>query len=171
MAHRAARRTGGSQRLTDWSASTPLTGLLTVAAGTKALLEIFAPLSSGETIVRTRGMYAYGSDQEGVDEFYTGAFGIGVVTKVAAAIGITAIPGPATDAAWDGWLFHSYFAGQVIFASGVGFQDWDVNMQVIDSKAMRKVTADDRLVVVVENTVSTTGFEIGHAIRILSKPF
>ena len=170
MGRNFARRTGAPKRLTDWSASSPVTGPDVVAATTKALLEVFTPIVAGETVVRTRGFFGYESDQVAATEFFAGAFGIGVVTKVAAGIGITAIPGPATDAGWDGWLYHRYFANRFEFISGVGVEANPIINIEIDSKAMRKVTEDDRLVVVAENSASA-GMQIMHAIRILTKPF
>ena len=170
MARSYSRRSGAAKRLTDWSASAPVTGPDVIAANSKALLEVFTPIVAGETVVRTRGFFGYESDQVGATEFFAGAFGIGVVTKVAAGIGITAVPGPSTDAGWDGWLYHRYFANRFEFINGTGFASNPIVNIEIDSKAMRKVSEDDRLVIVAENSAST-GMQVMHAIRILSKAF
>jgi len=58
----------------------------------------------------------------------------------------------------------------VFFASSIG-RTFDVlTHYLVDSKAMRKVGDEERLVVVIENSAAF-GIEVYHNIRILSKPF
>ena len=92
----------------DWSASSNQTSLLIIAGSTAVLDESFTPIVGGETIIRTRGMLSYGSDQLAAQEIQLGAMGIAVVTAQAVSVGITAILHPATDAAWGGWLVHQW---------------------------------------------------------------
>jgi len=167
---RARTFTRGPRSATDWSASTPLAAYITLA-GTSAILDqIFIPVPGGETVLRTRGIFTYMSDQAAANENVIGAIGIGVVSEQAATVGITAVPHPSTDASWGGWLFHSYFGERVQFVSAVGVLSGSSFAQhiVIDSKAMRKVGEDYRLVMVVENT-SNKGMQYGLQTRILSK--
>jgi len=171
MARRLARTfSRGPRSATDWTASPPITAFTTLSA-TSAILDLtFVPLSGGETVLRTRGIFTYMSDQAAANENVMGAVGIGVVSAQAESVGITAIPHPATDASWGGWLFHSFFATRVQFVSAVGVLSGASFAQeiVIDSKAMRKVGDDYRLVMVVENT-SNKGMQYGLQLRILSK--
>ena len=97
-----------------------------------------------------------------------GAVGIGVVSAQAQSVGITAIPHPDTDSSWGGWLWHSYFANRQRFASAVGFQSDALIQMVIDSKAMRKVGDEERLVAVIENS-SSTGLDFYFNFRLLFK--
>ena len=169
MARRIARSfVRGPRKATDWSASSVATALVTLAGSSVVLLEIFVPISGGETLIRTRGFFTYGSDQAAANENIIGAVGIGVVSEQAATVGITAVPHPDTDSAWGGWLWHHYFAARIEVGSAVGFDPLMQQNIVIDSKAMRKVGDSERLVVVVENS-SATGMRFSTAMRLLSK--
>ena len=168
MARRASSFRRGPRRATDWGASSVATAFTGVSGSTVALLETFTPIIGGETLIRTRGLLTIMSDQVTTQERQMGAVGIAVVTAQAESVGITAIPHPDTDAAWGGWLWHTYFARQMEFVTGAGFDpNWVQNI-VIDSKAMRKVDEDERIVVVVENS-SPHGMLINTSMRVLSK--
>ena len=169
MARRAALRGRfGPRRSVDWSASAPLTGYAAVAASSAVLLETFVPVTGGETVIRTRGLFSFKSDQSAASEENVGALGIAVVTAQAVSVGITAIPHPVTDAAWGGWFYHTYFSRAMLVLSGVGVDPNNVMNIVIDSKAARKVDEDERLVVVIENS-SAAGMEVTTMERFLSK--
>jgi hypothetical protein len=109
------------------------------------------------------------SDQILASEFIVGAFGMCVVSEDAFAAGAASIPGPFSDASSDLWMVHQYFAQSFQFASGVGAGfNGSFGMQLdIDSKAMRKVTEEERLVVMVENG-SADGMVFNVALRVLS---
>ncbi len=160
----------GSKRHSSWTGSIPLTAFTALAASSVALTQVFTPFDGGETAVRTRGLFGWQSDQRAVAEDQMGAVGIGVVTEQAATLGVTAVPAPDTDSGWSGWLWHSYFASGFEIATAVGFEPDMLHRIQIDSKAMRKVGDNERLVVVVQNS-STVGIQIFDSIRILSKPF
>ena len=168
MPHKRRSFSRGLRRATDWVGSQPLSSMVTVAAGTAALLQTFTPFPDGETIIRLRGLFNWRSDQSTTDEFQIGAYGIAVVSEQAATVGIAAVPHPDTDASWDGWMYHTYFCSRFEFLSGVGVLADMVHTIVIDNKAMRKITGDDRLVLVVENS-SGTGIQVLDQVRILSK--
>ena len=98
-----------------------------------------------------------------------GAFGICVVIAQAVSVGITAIPHPATDAAWGGWVYHTFLQATMRFGTAVGMHpDW-LNYIIVDSKGMRKVDEDERLVSVWENSSGTHGFDSWGSMRFLSK--
>ena len=158
-----------TRKHTDWSASAVLTGGVVVAATASALLEVFTPAAGGETLIRTRGMLGIQSDQSGALEDQLVAFGIGVVSAQAVSVGITAIPHPGTDAAWGGWLYHTFLFATYLFISGVGSEPQFMTSHVIDSKAMRKTGDEERLVMVVENTHASHGFRFANSERLLSK--
>ena len=81
------------------------------------------------------------------------AFGIGIVTKPAFDIGVTAVPGPIDEMDWDGWLYHRFinvFASAAI--AGGASADHDIAESVssavrfeVDSKAMRKLDDEEIL--------------------------
>ena len=168
----ARRRRGfvrGPRRAVDWSASSVLAAPVTVPGASAVLIETFQPIAGGETVIRTRGMLGWESDQTAATERQIGAFGICVVTQQATTVGITAIPHPATDAAWGGWLYHTFFFSEFRLTTAAGFESNFLNSMVIDSKAMRKVDEDERLVVVVENTHATQSFLFFNSERFLTK--
>jgi len=172
MARRVHTRgfTRGPRRATDWSASAELTAYVALAGGASALTQVFTPISGGETVIRTRGLLSITTDNDASAEEQLGAYGIAVVSEPAATVGITAIPTPVVDASWGGWLYHSYFASRTALNTAVGFAEAAsavINI-VIDSKAMRKVDEDDRLVMVIENA-SPDGMKFWDMVRILSK--
>ena len=139
-----------------------------MAAASAVLVQSFTPIVGGETIIRTRGLFSVASDQVASAESYMGAYGLAVVTAQALSVGITAIPHPVTDAPWGGWFFHQYFCADyhVVASTGIA-APWFSNY-VIDSKAMRKLDEDERLVAVVENS-SGEGMKLWDSIRILTK--
>lgn len=159
----------GPRRPTDWSASIALTSYTALAAASAVISEVFVPIVGGETLIRTRGLFSFATDQEAANETQVGAFGIGIVSEQAATVGATAVPHPFTDAAWGGWLYHTYFASRFRFVSGVGVSFADgVTTQVIDSKAMRKIGENERLIVVVEN-IAAQGMVFWNSERFLTK--
>jgi len=168
-----ARRFGrsprsGPRRATDWSASADLTAFVALAGSTSAITQVFTPLAGGETIIRTRGIFSWKTDNQAASENQFGAYGIAVVSEPAATVGITAVPTPGTDGAWGGWLYHTYFASGTNFSSGVGVAFDGIYTITIDSKAMRKIDEDDRLIMVVQN-LSVTGMQFWDSERLLSK--
>ncbi len=159
----------GPRRAVDWSViNTPQTTLVALAGATSVLVSVGVPIVGGETVIRTRGLFGYASDQLAASEVQLGAIGICVVTAQAESVGISAVPHPDTDAAWGGWLYHSYFANRQRFASAVGFQSDGFITQEVDSKAMRKVDEDERLVMVVQNS-GANGMDFYFRARFLSK--
>jgi len=160
----------GSKRHGEWVGSTPQTSLTALAASSVVLDQVFTPFDAGETVIRTRGLFAVKTDQVISTENQMGAVGIGIVSEQAATVGITAVPHPDTDSGWNGWLWHSYYASSFTFGSSVGFTSPTLFHIEIDSKAMRKVGDNERLVVVVENS-GVVGIQFYSSVRIYSKPF
>ena len=166
-----APRARGAKKHTDWGASSALTVGIAVPAASAVLLEVFVPTGAGETLVRTRGMFGWATDNASGSESQLGAFGIGVVSEQASSVGITAVPHPGTDAGWGGWLYHSYWFSSSVQLSAVGLMPDMMHTIEIDSKAMRKVGENERIVIVVENTAASHGISFFHSVRLLSKAF
>ena len=143
-------RGNGSKRRVSWS-NGPNGQTGSITADSSNLFSIGAVATLDDlTLVRTRGelllalQVVGGAAQEG----FTWAFGMCNVTENAFGVGITAIPDPQTDIAWDGWFVHEQ--GQLI-AQGVALDESSMTTAqrvLIDSKAMRKTHESDVLVAV-----------------------
>ncbi len=101
------------------------------------------------TVVRTRLLVTFESDQAAVSERPIGSFGVQVVTDNATAIGITAVPQPDTDTDNDFFVYQSLIHS-TIFLSSIGLQTPAQTQFVIDSKAMRKVGPGDDIAMTTE---------------------
>ena len=179
MAFRSTRnqgsfRRGGKRRQTEWGICSVPTGFTAIAAGAKVIL-VSVPAatlspSSPATIVRSRGELSLSPDTGAVDRAISGAFGIGFVNEVAGALGVTGVPGPATDCNWGGWFLWQPFQAEQILITAVGVLGVNVGTirYPLDSKAMRKFEEEQRLVMVIENT-GAVAFRAALSIRHLVK--
>jgi len=152
MAH-PRRRSGfvASKRQTTWVGPADQ-GYVAVASGAKVLVASFDPDSSSlkkTTLIRTRGMMSVrpATLSTGID--LIGAWGLAVVSDQAFGIGITAIPGPFTNAGWDGWFAWGSYSFSWDDATSVGRAIASIQFEV-DSKGMRKVSDNETVVVVAE---------------------
>ena len=103
------------------------------------------------TILRTRFDVEYASDQSAASEFPTCALGLIVVSDQASAIGVTAVPKPDANSDGDFFVWQGMHTSLGFFSS-VGILGSEFGRRYeIDSKAMRKVGANQDLAVVVEN--------------------
>jgi len=101
------------------------------------------------TVVRVRGFAQFAPSAASADLFFSGAFGLGVVSDEAFTAGAASIPRPFDDDDWAGWLVHGYYGGNFEFdSSGNTFFPYFFD---IDSKAMRKVGPGQTLVWMVES--------------------
>jgi len=135
-----------------------------VAAGGSLIVGSFI-VGLDSTLVRVRGMLGILSDSE-VEEEVHGAIGIARVTEDAFSSGIAAVPVPIADIDSDSWVLWQPF----IHARAVGTASGQSPAQsnfVLDSKAMRKFTATDRLVIVLENDSSVFGLRFMAIVRAL----
>ncbi len=107
------------------------------------------------TVVRTRMIWQVESDQSAATELFIGNLGIAVVSDQASAVGVTAVPTPATDRGSDLWFVIEQWIGLFnLIGSDVTA---DVQFRPIDSKAMRKVDVGQDLVKVVEAGIGGSG--------------
>ena len=126
----------------------------------------------GLTVVRTRGLFtAMLTLATAAGDGFVGAIGIGIATFDALAIGVTALPAPIAQADWDGWLYWSPIsvlnpiASSTQLISGVATQ-----RLTIDSKAMRKFTANMVIYAVVETIeIGTATMSMSFDTRMLVK--
>ena len=164
---RHSRIVRSAVRQTTWVQSVDNTDHLALAAAT-SLFDQFFVSGDPTTIVRTRGLLTVFSDQSVGSETPFGAVGMGIVSDEAAAAGAASIPAPYSNAAWDGWFVHQPFAAPMRFADATGFADYSQSY-VIDSKAMRKLSPDDTVVVMVENASAADGLLFVLQFRMLFK--
>ena len=147
----------GKRRATEWVASADQ-GSQAVASNTKVLLQSFTPTEQ-QTIIRSRGIiYVAPAAITGSLELQ-GAFGIAVVSNQALAAGAASIPGPWTEASWDGWLAWVPWAFRVDIGAGQATGPTLVGENIgttyqLDSKAMRKVELNESIVIMAESQVS-----------------
>jgi len=178
MANARFRRPGRTfarhKTRTDWARIVPATPIA-ISGGGASIISTFV-LSNpgiGETIRRTRGLMHVTSDQAAVFEEINGAMGMVVVSDAAAAVGITAVPTPVTEASDDGWFvwvpFSQLSAGTngtgvgALFAAELGAS------YEFDSKAMRRVEEGSTIIVVAE-LASSLGAEVFVNTALLSSP-
>ena len=169
MAARRTTRSRGFRPQTSWAAVTPSTEM-TVPAATKLL---FGSFTTGQpsTVRRTFGILNWRSDQTVNDERPMGAFGMCVVSNEAFAAGVASMPGPFTDADSDLWFVHQFMFAAFEQAGTVdGFETAAGQQYIINSKAMRKVTDDERVVMVMENGHASQGAVSYVAVRLLASP-
>ncbi len=155
MAFRQRRRfiAAGSRRSTSWL---PIDATITVFSGTAVLLNALTTEEKAKrpfTIIRCYLSSMIQSDQGAVSENFGVAVGIAVVSDQARAVGITALPTPATDIGSDLWMLHGFSYGRFAFNTGVGFDDHAGHIKDFSSKGMRKVNADQDVVIVQERIV------------------
>ncbi len=140
---------------------------VTVAAGTKALLGGLSLSNPNidETVLRTVGSVITQTDAPAVSEKQFGAFGLIRVSDAAAAVGITAIPGPVTDADDDGWFVYVPLLSDNRVNTAVGVVA-GVRYD-FDSKAKRVFEEGTQIAIVVENAHASHAFSIASAFRLL----
>ena len=143
---------------------------VTVPANSKVLLGGFTLSvdSVDETVLRTVGVIAVSSDQVAANERQIGAFGLIRVFDAVVAVGVTAIPGPVTDASDDGWFLYVPIAQEFQVHSAVGFQGNFATQYHFDSKAKRVFEEGQQVALMVENAHATQGFDILVVFRMLS---
>ena len=149
----------GARRQVSWGIGTGGTTSQSITATGKTIIGSGIALAAEQkvTIVRTRGYLNCGlvGATAALDGF-TGAFGIGIVSDEAFTVGVTAIPGPLTDAFWPGWLVHQFISVRSVNIMAVAnnaIQDAGAFIQRdIDSKAMRKFDVGETMVAMLEVT-------------------
>ena len=162
-----ARRDGPRRQVT-WIAPADQS-YVSVSSGQKVIVGSFDPSAAGfakPTVVRSRGLVSIKPTSIAASLTMSGAWGIGVVSQQAFAAGLASIPGPFTDAQWDGWFAWGAIIQHFAFHSGVAAEIDSVE-HVVDSKAMRKISQNEIMILMVESQGGA--FDIGLHVRTLFK--
>ena len=118
------------------------------------------------TVVRTRLLVHWRSDQQAASEFIQGVVSFQVVTDVASAGGIGNVPNPIAESNSDFFVYQPLISEmRVIGSAAINFTDGN---HIVDSKSMRKVGDSDDVVVVAENR-SALGAQLAVEGRFLVK--
>ncbi len=158
----------GVRRLTAWSATAPETQWIALAAGTSVIDSTFTTAAGSVTVVRSRGLLSVVTDQEAADEQPFGAVGIAIVSDQAVAAGVGSVPSPYTEPESDFWLLHQFWSAEARIGDGTGFARLSQVFE-LDSKAMRKVSDDETLILMMENGNATDGILYRLDMRFLVK--
>ena len=132
------------------------------------LLGTFAPISSNQTVRRVRASIFPHSDQNVATETVLGAIGFGVFDDTALGVGVASISDPITDVSDDFWFSYTTLHVRFVFRTAVGADSQVGPVEIVDSKAMRKVPLGKSVGVVVANSNATFGMAIQVIIRVYS---
>ena len=171
MAHSRGRfsRGSGPRRQTSWVGPSDQ-NFVGVATGATSIISSFVPSTNGlrkSTLVRNRGIFSVKPDSLAADVDIVGAMGVCVVSNQAFSAGAGSIPGPFDEAGWDGWMVWQPF-GFSIEVIGAPTDTLLSAIQIeVDSKAMRKVSDNETVVVMCES--NTGAMEVFDGIRQLYK--
>ena len=164
------QRNGVMRRETVWF-QFPFVNSTLAASATAVIqtsLNAAALLLRPFTVVRTRMQLLVLSDQSAATEIFIGNYGMCVVSDQATAIGVSAVPTPATDQGSDLWFLieavineFKLIGTDVIAQSG--------GSKAIDSKAMRKVDIGQDIVTVAEAGIGESGCRVLTTGRMLVK--
>jgi len=154
VARRQLRRGSRTRPLgTGWARLVETT-FTTVPVSTKVLMAIGVLDNPGltETVIRSRGTISVITDTPlaAAPQVQLGAFGIVVVNDIAAALGVTAIPGPVTDQDDEGWFVWQPI-GQAIDATGSTAVTAHSVQYQFDSKAARRIETGFSMALMIEN--------------------
>ncbi len=140
-----------------------------ISASSSVVAPTLAQLVSDQTVIRIRGeLLVYITTPGGAAaEGFRWAFGMGIINENAGGIGVTAMPTPITDIAWDGWML--YETGTILTP---GTTTIDIEGSVctaqrvpLDSKAMRKANATDIITAVLQVTETGDGTSMNAALQ------
>jgi len=168
-------RARGPRRGMEW-VSAATVGTITLTAGSFSTNWIVLPSTArayvNPTLVRTRGQVHLHTDD--IAGEYYGAFGlIAWADRDDTVPDSNNVPRPYQDPDLD-WIYHSYFHASSTLLTEVpvwafGWTDGGPG-QSVDSRAMRKLGADDGVLFVMENGSASSGsVETGYGFRCLIK--
>jgi len=166
-----SRRTSGSSRRVSWSLG-PHGETGTLSAPSSALFTVSSQaLIDDLTVIRTRGRLGVGLISAAAEgDGFRWAFGMANVSENAAGIGITAVPTPITDIAWDGWFVFETGTVFTEDSSPAAASPSSTQIIEIDSKAMRKTHNTDVIVAVFEVVeIGTATMQAFLSTRLLDK--
>ncbi len=139
-------------RKTDYSWSQISGQMLAVdlAEGTVALGDVAGSAAGTQTLFRTRGEILVQLDATAVDERVLIALGMMVVKENAFAAGVASVPHPGVDGEAD-WFWFGYASLTTAAEAAVSGAFSGLFHRVpVDSKAMRKMKGDEKVILVAE---------------------
>ena len=153
-----------SARLTEWSSLVDAASVVVATTGSSIVSS--TSFEDPGTLIRSRGLVTLELPSYAADALVFGAFGAGIVSAEALAVGITAVPHPYRDADWGGWMIWQAIGMRFEFndATGTFLASWNYD---VDSKAMRKVGPNEAWVFVAES--QSGAFSIHESVRLLLK--
>ena len=149
-----------------------LVKLAITASGTSIVGSAYALTGPQLTLIRTRGLYrSYLKSATTAGDGFQGAFGICVVQSAAFDAGVTALPGPISEINSEAWIYHAIVSTHANTSAEAEFMSHAVTQElIIDSKAMRKLDAENTVVAVLEVTMAGTAtMDVFHDSRALFK--
>ena len=154
MAQRRGFPGRGRKRTMTWGLGPDIADGSASANGTQLWTSSVVLVAEAEvTLVRMRGFFHVTlNTADAIGAGFFGAVGLGLVTTRAVVAGAGSIPRPIQEADWDGWIYHRYWDVRAItatIADGVNAASASIGFE-IDSKAMRKWSANESLVGVFE---------------------
>ncbi len=163
-------RSSGTRRTSEWFGLGISVTTLATDDTLIATLNATALLARPFTIVRTRLSVFLASDQTAAQEFTQGVFTMQVVTDSASAAGVDSVPNGVDETNADFFVYQPMFT-DITSLTSVGIIEYQgpTIQYEIDSKAMRKVGADDDVAVVMAIR-SPLGVDIALEGRMLVKP-
>ena len=179
MSNRVVRRSSGFSRVpqsmrrkTQWIASADSTTITTLAAATSVLDQSFSLATLADlipfTIVRTVGELWVKTDQVSTTEIPFGGLGFSVVSEQARVAGVASVPVPITQEASDLFFTYQFWLASLLVADATGIMDGS-QRYTFDSRAQRKVTDGEAIVVTLENASSVHGVGFVLKYRLLVK--
>ncbi len=150
MAGRHTRARPSNKRLTQWIGVNLVD--FAVPASTAVLvgsLNAAALALRPFTIVRTRLLAWWSSDQIVAQETPMGAFGAIVASEAAVTAGVGSIPTPIIEPNADFFVYQPLIV-DFTFITAAGYHPDSGHQYTIDSKAMRKVDIDDDVAFIME---------------------
>ena len=168
---RTRGRLGAPRRESVWGFFGPTQ--TTLAAGSTpafiAQLNAAADALRPFTIVRVRGYWYIESDQVAASELYGASLGMAIVSDQAAAIGVTAVPTPATDKGSDLFFLYEELMTSFQFLTAAGFEGNTGIGGKFDSKGMRKVKEGEDFITTIETPSISNGCQVTVGYRFLMK--
>ncbi len=168
----ARRRFGGhtsSVSHKEWSTADSLQNNIDIAEQVVVLGNVALVALVPNTLLRIRGTVFAQLDAGAVDEKAMIAFGITIVKTPAFTAGAASVPSPVTEADAD-WLWQGYISLSSLAEAAIAPNFLAGNVE-IDSKAMRKLSTGDSIIMVgevYESLDQTGSFDFGYLMRILS---
>ncbi len=163
------RRSGVRRRETIWASLARINAVLASSADASLMASLNAAALALRpfTVVRFRGTWLARSDQSAASELYIANYGMAVVSDQAIAVGVTAVPTPATDLASDLWFVSEQWIGRFDLV-GTSISS-EITSKPIDSKAMRKVEEGQDIAFVGEAGIGGGGVNMDVTGRFLLK--